>query len=243
MDSNNDNRQSMIREHLPLVHRVVRHMGSKAPNGMDYEDLVAFGTIGLIEAVDRFDGTRGHNFAAFAAPRIRGAIIDQLRVMDPLSRHVRRHVKEIERSAVELTQALGRTPTRVEIARAAGIDPEQYYRATAISARVPVSLDAWFSSDPEGDGEASMDDRLADPNGTDFTEHIEEEELLGDLARAVEGLPERERLVVSLRFYEGLTLREIAEIFNVSETRVSQLCARAVSRLRSKIAGPAPLAA
>ena len=243
MDSDNTDRQRMIEQHLGLVHRVVRQLGGRVPRGLDHDDLVAFGTMGLIEAVDRYDGSKGHNFAAFAAPRIRGAVLDQLRALDPLSRHVRRHVKVIERSTVELTQQLGRAPTRTEVVDAAGIDEGQYRRATSISSRVPVSLDAWFSADADGDGDSNLGDRLPDPNGDDFTEHVEEEELLQELARAVEALPERERTVIALRFYEGLTLREIARVFDVSETRVSQLCARAVGRLRARIAGPAQLAA
>lgn len=243
MSSDTRDRDQMIEQHLGLVHRVVRQLGGHIPRGLDHDDLVAFGTMGLIEAVDRYDGSKGHNFAAFAAPRIRGAILDQLRAMDPLSRHMRRHVKEIERSTMQLTQQLGRAPTRAEIVGAAGLDEQQYRRATSISARVPVSLDAWFSTDADGDGESSPDDRLSDPDAEDFTERVEEEELLRELAQAVAALPERERTVIALRFHEGLTLREIAQVFDVSETRVSQLCARAVGRLRARLAGPTQRAA
>lgn len=218
-------------QYAPLVRRVARSLPLEIPGLLEFEDAVGYGTCGLVEAVRRYDPSKGTNFHAYAVQRIRGAMIDAFRRMDRLSRTVRQKAREAQKAQGELEAVLGRTPTEVETAAHLGVSLEQY-RDTSSNARwVTVSLDRMLEKDDDGDSFPAAEMPTAEED-IDFTRSFEERELYEDLARSVQGLPERERLVVSLYYVEKLTMKDIAVVLQVSETRVSQLHAQAVKRLR-----------
>ncbi|MFN0095840.1 MAG: sigma-70 family RNA polymerase sigma factor [Dehalococcoidia bacterium] len=226
-----EEQQQLVMQYAPLVRRVARSLPLEIPGLLEFEDAVGYGTCGLVEAVRRYDPTKGTNFHAYAVRRIRGSMIDAFRRMDRLSRTMRQKARDVQRAQSELETLLGRSPTDIEAAQHLGVTLEQYREASSNSRWVTVSLDRMLEKDDDGDSFPAAEMPTADED-IDFTKSFEEKELLEDLARAVQGLPERERLVVSLYYVEHLTMKDIAAVLNVSETRVSQLHGQAVKRLR-----------
>lgn len=226
-----EEQQQLVIQYAPLVRRVARSLPLEIPGLLEFEDAVGYGTCGLVEAVRRYDPAKGTNFHAYAVRRIRGSMIDAFRRMDRLSRTMRQKAREVQRAQGELEVTLGRTPNEVETAQHLGISIEQYRETTSNARWVTVSLDRMLEKDDDGDSFPAAEMPTADED-IDFTRAFEEKELVEDLAKAVQMLPERERLVVSLYYVEQLTMRDIANVLSVSETRVSQLHAQAVKRLR-----------
>lgn len=227
-------RDALIEQYAPLVKYVVGRLAIALPAILDYEDILSYGTIGLIEALDRYDPSKGVKFETFAIARIRGAIIDALRALDRLPRSVRQKAKKLDQVTAQLTNELGREPTDEEIALALGVDLETYHQTLIDTSWVTVSLDGLLDRDEQTD--TGMTDLPADPNQEDFTLDIERRQLREALARAIRALPEREALILSLYYRDELTMREIADILEISESRVCQLHARALSRLRARLA-------
>lgn len=221
-------REARIKQYLPLVRHTVSGMrGAHFQCGaMDFEDLVGYGTIGLIQAVDRFQPSQGVPFTAFAVARIRGAVLDALRASDPLGRASRRIIRKIENTENELSLELERTPTSEEVQAAAGIPAESYWNARAASTVSNVPLDG------TADEETNWSDRIAD-GAEPVSSAGERVELMRTLSVAIESLPERERLVLSLYYVEGLKVVDIARVLDLSQTRISQLLHRAYGRLRA----------
>jgi len=226
-------REQLILQYAPLVKYVMGRLAISLPAILDYEDILSFGTIGLIEAVERFDHTKGVKFETYAIARIRGAIIDALRSLDRLPRSVRQKARDANEAILRLTNELGRDPTDEEVASAMGISPEVYRHAQVEASWITVSLDTLGSSDGEEDTGGAM--AVADPDGEDFSADLERQELIGDLALAIRDLPDREQLILSLYYKEELTMREVSEVLGISESRVCQLHARALTRLRAGV--------
>lgn len=227
-------RDRLIEQYAPLVKYVVGRLAIGLPAILDYEDILSYGTIGLIEALDRFDPGKGVKFETYAISRIRGAIIDALRSLDRLPRSVRQKAKRLEQATNELTVALGREPTDEELASAAGMTLPQYHRALVDASWVTVSLDGLLDRDDSGEG--SSTELPASPDAEDFTHRLEKRQLIEALADSVRTLPERELLIVSLYYKEEMTMKEIAQILDISESRVCQLHGRALGRLRARLA-------
>jgi RNA polymerase sigma factor for flagellar operon FliA len=226
-----EEQQELVMRYAPLVRRVARSLPLEIPGLLEFEDAVGYGTCGLVEAVRRYDPSKGTNFHAYAVRRIRGSIIDAFRRMDRLSRTMRQKARDVQRAQSELEVVLGRTPTDDEAAEHLGITVGQYRDAQSNARWVTVSLDRMLERDESGDSFPAAEMPTADED-IDFTKVFEERELYEDLVRAVQALPEREKLVVALYYVEHLTMREIADVLSVSETRVSQLHSQAVKRLR-----------
>jgi RNA polymerase sigma factor for flagellar operon FliA len=226
-------RDAAIEQYAPLVKYVVGRLAIGLPAILDYEDILSYGTIGLIEALDRYDDSKGVKFETYAISRIRGSIIDALRALDRLPRSVRQKAKRLELVTVELTRSLGREPTEDELATAMGMTQAQYSKTLVDSSWVTVSLDGLLSRD---DGNDSPTEVPADDGGDDFTQRLEKRQLLESLTGAVKSLPEREWLIVSLYYKDEMTMKEIARILEISESRVCQLHGRALSRLRARLA-------
>lgn len=237
----NLNRDELVKAYLPLVRRIASRMSHYSSADMGFEDLVSCGTLGLIQAADRFSPDTGVGFSAFASPRIRGAILDALRTNDHLPRSVRRSLRATRIAEEGLAQRLGRTPSDGELAAEANLEPAQVRTLATMESRPPTSLDALISVGSDGE-QVSVAEAVADPFALDFVQNLEHQELVAELAEAIQSLAERERLVITLRYYEALTVREIAAMLNVSETRVSQICARAVRRLRAYLEPQAAVA-
>ncbi len=193
---------------------------------------------GLISAIERFDLDREIKFETYAITRIRGAIIDELRALDWVPRSVRARAREIERANTKLEARFHRAPTDEEMATELEISLEEFQELLLkISNSTIVALDErWNTSDANGD-QVSLLDTLPDRRAPDPQQLIDQRELRERVAAAIAALPEREKLVVALYYYENLTLREIGEVLGVTESRVSQLHTKAVLRLRSKLDG------
>jgi len=231
----NMDRDAAIKQYAPLVKYVVGRLAIGLPAILDYEDILSYGTIGLIEALDRFDDSKGVKFETYAISRIRGAIIDALRSLDRLPRSVRQKMKRLDQVTTSLTADLGREPTEQELAEGMGMSREQYNGMLVDSSWVTVSLDGMLARDENNDG-AGQSEMPADPNEEDFTLRMEKRQMVDALSEAVKSLPEREWLIVSLYYQDEMTMREIAQILDISESRVCQLHGRALGRLRTRLA-------
>ena len=232
-------RDRLILTYAPLVKYVAGRLGSGLPAHVDESDLVSYGLLGLISAIERYDPERDIKFETYAMARIKGAIIDELRALDWVPRSVRSRAREIERAIAELESRLGRAPNDEEIATKIGISTEELEESlTDISRSSIAALDELWSGSGEGD-QVSLLDTIEDTSGPRPAEALDETELREALADAIARLPEREKLVVTLYYYEELTLREIGEVLGVTESRVSQLHTKAVLRLKARLAGAA----
>ena len=231
-------RERLVVAYAPLVKYVAGKLSSGLPAHVEEADLISYGLGGLISAIERFDLTREIKFETYAITRIRGAIIDELRTLDWVPRSVRARAREIERANMKLEARLRRAPTDEEMAAELGMSLDDFQDALLqISNSTIVALDElWHISDSGGD-QVSLLDTLPDRRAPDPQQLIAQSELRERIAAAIAALPEREKLVVALYYYENLTLREIGEVLGVTESRVSQLHTKAVLRLRSKLAG------
>jgi RNA polymerase sigma factor for flagellar operon FliA len=230
-------RERLVVAYSPLVKYVAGRMGSGLPAHVEESDLISYGLGGLISAIERFDLSREIKFETYAITRIRGSIIDELRTLDWVPRSVRAKAREIERANMKLEAKLQRAPTDEEIANELSMSIETFHESLLqISNSTIVALDElWNVSDATGDS-VSLLDTLPDRGAPDPQMLVDQSELRDRIADAIAALPEREKLVVALYYYENLTLREIGEVLGVTESRVSQLHTKAVLRLRSKLA-------
>jgi RNA polymerase sigma factor for flagellar operon FliA len=236
-DNDRGARERLVVAYSPLVKYVAGRTGSGLPAHVEDTDLISYGMIGLIEAMERYDQSREVRFETFAMPRIRGAIIDELRSLDWVPRSVRARAREIERANSKLENQLGRVPTDAELAAKLELTEEELQESLlSISNSSILALEElWMVPDSSGDS-VSLLDTIQDPNAPDPQASLDNVDLREQLVEAIETLPERETLVIALYYFEGLTLREIGEVLGVTESRVSQLHSKAVLRLRSRLA-------
>ena len=213
-------RNRLVVQYSPLVKYVAGRMRSRLPHTVEQDDLVSDGVLGLMDAIERFDPSRGLTFQTFAVPRIRGAIIDGLRAMDFVPRSVRDKVRAVQQATLALEERLGRLPGDEEVARELGI-PVQQVR----------DLNRQTSS-----SHANLDDfDLADELSSAADATVEEGDANASLMRVVGELSERDQVVIALYYFEGLTLAEIGRVLGVTESRISQVHSRATASLRAKL--------
>jgi len=225
-------RENIVKRYLPLVKYVVARMAVSPPSGLDYDDLLSFGVFGLLDAIDRFDISKGFSFQTFAVPRIRGAILDELRKYDWISRTGREKLQRLGRAMETVLQEKGSLSDSA-LMEAMGMDEREYREALELSSRsYIVSLDEVLALE---DGDVSREGIVPD-EGTGAGELLEEEDEVLRVAAALKSLPEREMQVISLYYYEGLTLKEIGKILGVTESRVSQIHGKALGSLRALLA-------
>jgi RNA polymerase sigma factor for flagellar operon FliA len=229
-------RERLVLAYSPLVKYVVGRMRANLPGHVDEAELISFGLGGLVGAISRFDPGREIKFETYAITRIRGAIVDELRTMDWVPRSVRARAREIERANRKLEAQLQRVPTDEEMAEELQLSVEGFQdRLLQIYNSNLVALDEmWYAGDGNGD-QVSLLETLPDDHAADPETVIDRNELRDRIADAIAALPEREKLVIALYYYENLTLREIGEVLGVTESRVSQLHTKAVLRLRSRL--------
>jgi RNA polymerase sigma factor for flagellar operon FliA len=224
-------REKIILNYLPLVHFVLGRLGMSQSMGEDYEDAASQGLIGLIEAVDRYDLSYGTQFSTYATLRIRGRVLDHLRALDWLSRTARKRARAVQQASTHLWGELHRAPTDDELGSYLGMDQKALKKALIDANHVIISMDSDLSKD--GESETSLHDVLADENKNNPSEILEDQELKEHLIKAIQDLTERQQILLSLYYYEELTLKEIGAVLGVSESRVCQLHARAVMDLKS----------
>jgi RNA polymerase sigma factor for flagellar operon FliA len=228
-------RELFIKQYSPLVKYVAGKVAVGMPSNVEFDDLVGFGVFGLLDAIDKFDPAKNVKFKTYAVTRIRGSIFDELRSMDWVPRSVRQKSREIEDVIVRLESKLGRTANDTEIAASLGVSETEYQQTMfKISGTSIMSLnDVWYSGD---DSERiSIGDSIESPSSMNPDVIIEREEIKRVIVEAINELPEKEKMVLVLYYYEDLTLKEIGQVLNVTESRVSQLHTKANLRLRAKL--------
>lgn len=229
-------REKLILEHVGLVRYIVGRVSVRLPESVDREDLESAGIVGLIKATDRFEPGRGVKFATYASTVIRGEIMELLRSRDWAPRSVRKRYRELESAVAGLQRQLGRQPTEDEIRSSLGMNAEDYQELLSSTASVAVaSLEELMEAD-----ESLQVDEDALPLepaaiGEDPAELVDRRALQDLIARAVDDLPERDRIVIGLYYQDELTLREIGEVLNVTESRVCQIHTQAITRLRTSV--------
>jgi RNA polymerase sigma factor for flagellar operon FliA len=230
-------RERLILHYSPLVKYVAGRVGVGLPPNIEQADLVSYGIFGLIDAIEKFDLERAIKFETYAISRIKGAIIDELRSIDWIPRSVRYKAREVEKAYAALEARLHRTPTEAEVASELGIALEDLHQIfSQVSFVNVVALDELLSAGGEKGDKLSLVDTLEDTKAEDPVQAFESEETKHLLAKAINTLPEREKIVVTLYYYEGLTLAEIGQVLGVTESRICQMHTKAVLQLRGKLA-------
>jgi len=225
-------RDQLITEYLPYVKRIVHRIAVHLPSTIDIDDLMNVGVIGLIQAVDRYDPSRDNKFMTYAVFRIKGAVLSELRSRDFLSRSNRRKIRDLENACLKLEQKLGREVDDEEIAEELGVDIEQIRRTKQMSSISFISFEELeFSSRDEKEKLLSY---LVD-NDDDALTLARLKEIKEAVARAIEQLPGKEKLVISLYYLDELTMKETGKVLNITESRVSQIHSQAILRLRAKL--------
>lgn len=229
-------REALILQHVRLVHYVLARMGVNEYTHTDYEDLVSQGLLGLIEAVDNFNAVYSTRFSTYATHRIRGKILDHLRQQDWLSRSARKRARQVQNSVSELWHELGRAPNDAELAQRLDMSQSEVDQALVDASHVMVSLDAPLAT---GDDEiGSLYESIEDDSQENPADHFDRQEAQAEMLEALKRMPERDRLILSLYYYEELTLSEIGEVIGVSESRVCQLHGRALLNLKGALSVP-----
>jgi RNA polymerase sigma factor FliA len=240
-------RDRLILTYAPLVKYVAGRLGSGLPAHVDDDDLISYGLLGLIGAIERYDPDRDVKFETYAIARIKGSIIDELRAMDWVPRSVRARARDIERAIAELERKLHRAPSDDEIAGKLGITVEELEGSlTDISRSSIAALDELWTVNTGGGGggdQVALIDTIEDAEAPDPQGSLSQTEMKEAVGEAIARLPEREKLVVTLYYYEELTLREIGEVLGVTESRVSQLHTKAILRLKARLSGAGTRAA
>jgi RNA polymerase sigma factor for flagellar operon FliA len=227
-------RDQLLRENLNLVHHVARQLSRALAAPADFDELVSCGTLGLMSALGAFDPTRGLAFSTFAVPRIRGAILDELRRQDHVPRSIRRKTREIAQTRETLTRIFGRQPSDEEVAEHLGIDRSTLWRwQTDSESAVHVSLD---HSASDHDAPAVPPGCLSIDPDLSAEEDLNREQEREILRAALRQLKDQERIVLTLYYFEELKLHEIADVLGLTESRVSQIRTKALGRLRSQLA-------
>ena len=228
-------RDAFIRQYMPLVKFVAGKVAVGMPGNVEFDDLVGFGQFGLLDAINKFDPEKNVKFKTYAVTRIRGAIFDELRQMDWVPRSVRQKSREIEDTIVELESRLGRTASDEEIASAMNMSLDDFHHAMLkVSGTSVLSLnDVWYSG--EDSDKMSIGDSIESPSSLNPDVIVEREEIKRVITEAINELPEKEKMVLVLYYHEDLTFKEIGQVLQVSESRISQLHASANTRLRAKL--------
>jgi RNA polymerase sigma factor for flagellar operon FliA len=224
-----------LSKYAPLVKYVVDRLALHLPKSVERDDLISAAIIGLFDALEKYDASKGTKFETYAIWRIRGAILDELRSLDWASRSIRRKARNVEEVARDLGQRLGRAATEEEVAEALNLSPVELSRLLdEVHGTALLSLSKSVSSDEEQDF-IQLEDIVDDPANRDALDQIETEEAREVLLETIDGLPEQQRLVIALYYYEEMTLKEIGEALHISESRVSQIHTRAVKTLKARL--------
>tara|TARA_B100000614_G_C14531785_1_gene486815 strand:- start:969 stop:1757 length:789 start_codon:yes stop_codon:yes gene_type:complete len=228
-------RNRLIKQYLPLVKYVAGKLAVGMPQNVEFDDLVSYGVIGLFDAIDKYDPGKHVKFKTYAVTRVRGAIFDQLRQLDWVPRSIRQKTRELEDTVRRLEAQLGRAATDQEIARELGVTEKEFEKLILkISGTTVLSLnDVWYSGD-END-RMSIGDSIESPQSRNPDAIVEKQEVKRVIVEAINELPDKEKKVLVLYYYEDLTLKEIGAVLGVTESRISQLHTKAIMRLRGRL--------
>ena len=228
-------REYFIKKYAPLVKYVAGKVAVGMPHNVEFDDLVSYGTFGLLDAIEKYDPTKEVKFKTYAMTRVRGGIFDELRNVDWIPRSIRQKAKQVEKIILELENRMGRTAEDEEIAHELDIDIEEFHDLMSkISGTSLISLnDVWHGNDENE--EMVFVDTLESPEALNPDTIVEREEIKNMIVECIKKLPDREKKVIVLYYYEDLTLKEIGEVLEVTESRVSQLHTTAIMRLRGRL--------
>ena len=230
-----ENREAVIKEYAPMVKYVANRIAMRLPPHVEVDDLISVGVLGLIDAIDKYDSTRGAKFKTYAEFRVRGAILDELRSMDWVPRSVRQKASSMDGVVQKLQNKLGRRPEDDEVAEEMGVSLDELFTTLNETKSMPIlSLEDLGIAKESGE-QQSLLDCLAGKNDADPQTYLRLVELKEIIAKAIDTLPEKERLMISLYYYEELTMKEIGGVLEITESRVSQIHSKAVFRLRNKL--------
>jgi len=225
--------QELLTEYLPYVKRIVHRIAIHLPSHLEIDDLVSAGVVGLIEAIEKYDTTRDNKFLTYAIFRIRGAVLSELRSQDFHSRANRRKVRELERTYVKLEQRLGREVFDEEVATEMGLDLEEFHHVKRMSGISFISLeDIGY---PSAEEREKLINYFVDKDNVDALAFTRVKEIEEAVERTIKQLPEKERMVITLYYWEELTMKEIGRILDITESRVSQLHSQAITHLRTRL--------
>jgi RNA polymerase sigma factor FliA len=230
-----DLKEQIVLEHTRLIQYIVSRIAVRLPSHVDLEDLHNTGVIGLMDAVEKYDPSKDCKFKTYAEFRIRGAILDQLRSLDWVPRSVRQKGRLLEQAYVEAEQALGRPASEEEIAARLGMNLGAFHQLVSQTRGVSmVALDDLRGANHDAE-QPLPSGNLEDPSAQDPFDSLKSRELTSSLAAGISSLPEKERLVITLYYYEDLNLKEIGSILGITESRVCQIHSKAVTRLRARL--------
>lgn len=225
-------KDTLLTEHMPLVKRLAHHMKAKLPPSVEVDDLVQAGMIGLLDAISRYEETHGAQFETYAVLRIRGAMLDELRNSDWLPRSLRQNMRKVEAAMTALQQRLGRPPSESEVAKSLKLSLADYQEMLGDSGGHQL---VYYEDFHDDDGNDSFLDRYASDEDADPLRSLLDGDFRQAVIDAIDGLPEREKMLMGLYYEEELNLKEIGAVMGVSESRVSQLHTQAVARLRASL--------
>ena len=230
-----ENREEVIIRYSPMIKYVANRIAMRLPPHIEVDDLISVGVLGLMDAISKYDSSRGAKFKTYAEFRVRGAILDELRAMDWVPRSIRQKASSVDKVVQSLQMKLSRSPEDQEVAKEMGVSLEQFHATLNETKSIPVfSLDDLGIAKDSGE-QQSLLDCLAGKADADPQTQIRLTELKEIIAKAIDTLPEKERLMVSLYYYEELTMKEIGAVLEITESRVSQIHSKAVYRLRTKL--------
>lgn len=237
-----DARDRLILNYSPLVKYVAGRISANLPQNVDTADLVSYGIFGLIDAIQKFEPSREIKFETYAIARIKGAIIDELRSLDWVPRSVRARARQLEKAYIDLENKYKRVPTDKEVAKYMQISVRELQNLlTQLSSTSVVALEELWMVGGDKDDRVSLMDTIEDTSSQDPSVMFEFAEVKEVLAKAIDRLPQREKMIIALYYYEGLTLREIGEVLGVTESRVSQLHTKAILRLKTRLRAAKPM--
>ena len=229
-------REALIRQHVPLVRRLAHHMIAKLPPNIELDDLIQVGMIGLTEALSRYEAAQGVQFETFATQRIRGAMLDELREGDWMSRSSRKSQKDIEKAVQRVEQRLGRSPLESEIAAEMNMTLVDYQSLLGkVRGTQLVYLEDMTRNGETGEESFLERHDVADNDGVDPVELLRDQRLRSALVKAIESLPEREQHIMGMYYEHDMNLKEIAAVLGVTESRICQLHSQSIARLRAKM--------
>lgn len=231
--SSSEARERLLMEQLPQVRYIARRIHERLPQHVPLEDIVHSGVVGLIDALNKFDAKKHVQFASYAKHRIRGAILDSLRELDWSPRELRRKARMLDQAQAKLGSELGRSATEQELAVELGMELQEFQQL--LGEIDSLDITSFSSESPEDGREQDVSDSVAAPENENPFQRCVESELRHLLIKAVNELPERERQVLTLYYYEELTMKEVGAVLGVGESRVSQIHSLAMSRLRLRL--------
>jgi len=231
-----EEKEQIIQDMLPYIKYTAYRLAWRLPPQLTIDDLISVGIMGLLDAIDRFDPSRSTTLKTFAEYRIKGAMLDELRSAEWAPKHLQKKINELKNAFSHLEKTLGRPPSEEEVAEYLGIELEELFRLMSdASGVVTLSLDEIESRMDNGNGDYNIHEHIMDESSDSPLVSAEKADMKRILSQAIEGLPERERIILSLYYWDELTFKEIGKVLSLSESRVSQLHAKALLMIKAKL--------